>query len=253
MCLAAEVLCAATVVYAVDSDQDGVDDSIDVCCNTPADLTVDGEGRPIGDLDGDCDVDLDDMALLETAISSAQADLSDYASFQLNFTDPLEPSGACCAVPLNPVNDGTGRPIGGIPNIIISEINPNNFIEVFNSTNNATNLSAVAYQWCSPFQYRAVAVAIVVPAGGYAELPWPTITNAPDSGGQIILYTDSIGIFSDATKMLDFVCWGTGTGGRKFMAEDVNIGKWSGDCVAAIPAGGSLSRKPNTTGTSAAS
>jgi YVTN family beta-propeller protein len=44
----------------IDSDGDGVDDSIDVCCQTQAGVPVDAEGRPIGDLDQDCDVDLED-------------------------------------------------------------------------------------------------------------------------------------------------------------------------------------------------
>jgi hypothetical protein len=55
-----------------DTDGDGVDDAADVCDNTPADVLVDAEGRPRGDLDGDCDADLEDASL-----------------FQLGFTGPL--------------------------------------------------------------------------------------------------------------------------------------------------------------------
>jgi hypothetical protein len=53
------------VVSAYDSDGDGVDDHLDVCCATPTGKSVDEQGRPIGDLDGDCDVDLVDFAMLE--------------------------------------------------------------------------------------------------------------------------------------------------------------------------------------------
>ncbi len=53
------------VVSAYDSDGDGVDDHLDVCCATPEGRSVDEEGRPIGDLDGDCDVDLVDFGILQ--------------------------------------------------------------------------------------------------------------------------------------------------------------------------------------------
>ena len=79
----------------VDSDGDGVVDCVDVCpcthtllCSpsggapcppvcadlcpcTPAPGGVDAEGRPLGDLDGDCDVDL-----------------IDFQTFELNYTGP---------------------------------------------------------------------------------------------------------------------------------------------------------------------
>jgi len=54
---------AASPVWADDMDGDGVDDAIDVCNNTPPGIAVDAEGRPLGDIDLDCDNDLDDYAL----------------------------------------------------------------------------------------------------------------------------------------------------------------------------------------------
>ncbi|MGB2985997.1 MAG: Kazal-type serine protease inhibitor domain-containing protein [Phycisphaerae bacterium] len=59
----------ATIAIAWDSDGDGVDDSIDVCCNTPFGTPVDEEGRPVGDIDQDCDVDLEDYALLQASFT----------------------------------------------------------------------------------------------------------------------------------------------------------------------------------------
>ena len=77
------VLCAtAAPVWAVDTDGDGVDDAIDVCNNTPPGIPVDAEGRPLGDIDGDCDTDMDDFTL-----------------FQQSMTGPLDPIGACCYYP----------------------------------------------------------------------------------------------------------------------------------------------------------
>lgn len=46
-----------------DSDGDGVPNDIDACPNSSSDGGVDEQGRPLGDLDGDCDVDLFDYAV----------------------------------------------------------------------------------------------------------------------------------------------------------------------------------------------
>ena len=71
------VLCGAGApVWADDVDGDGVDDALDVCNNTPLGTAVDAEGRPLGDIDKDCDTDLDDFAL-----------------FQQGMTGPLAPPG----------------------------------------------------------------------------------------------------------------------------------------------------------------
>ncbi len=70
---------AVTPVWSDDTDGDGVDDAIDVCNNSPPGTAVDPEGRPLGDIDQDCDTDMDDFAL-----------------FQQGMTGPLAPLGACC-------------------------------------------------------------------------------------------------------------------------------------------------------------
>jgi len=61
-----------------DADGDGVEDALDVCCNTPAGTLVDAAGRPVGDLDADCDTDL-----------------NDYALFTQGFTGPLTEPAEC--------------------------------------------------------------------------------------------------------------------------------------------------------------
>jgi len=48
-----------------DCDQDGIEDVDDVCPCVAAPLGVDAFGRSLGDLDGDCDVDLDDYRILQ--------------------------------------------------------------------------------------------------------------------------------------------------------------------------------------------
>ena len=54
-----------------DIDDDGVLYETDVCDFTPAGVTVDSDGRPLGDIDKDCDTDL-----------------ADYGLFQQGFTGP---------------------------------------------------------------------------------------------------------------------------------------------------------------------
>jgi sulfatase modifying factor 1 len=73
---------AATMARAGDVDGDGVDDAFDVCNFTPAGAAVDAEGRPVGDLDLDCDTDLDDFTM-----------------FQQGFTDPVLPPPGTVRVP----------------------------------------------------------------------------------------------------------------------------------------------------------
>ena len=94
------VLCATTApAWAVDTDGDGVDDAIDVCDNTPAGIPVDAEGRPLGDIDGDCDTDMDDFTL-----------------FQQSMTGPLPPAVLIETVTIgNPGNAGelSGEGAGG--------------------------------------------------------------------------------------------------------------------------------------------
>ena len=65
----AAALCPIATLSAYDSDGDGVDDTLDVCCGTPVDTPVDDHGRPVGDLDRDCDVDLADFAVLQDAFT----------------------------------------------------------------------------------------------------------------------------------------------------------------------------------------
>ena len=68
-----------------DIDADGVQDAVDVCSNTPPGITVDGEGRPLADLDDDCDVDLSDFGVLQINFTG----LDDAALLQANLTGPL--------------------------------------------------------------------------------------------------------------------------------------------------------------------
>ncbi len=52
-----------------DFDGDGVADEFDDCPNTPAATLVDAAGRPMGDLDGDCDADLADFDIFSQSVT----------------------------------------------------------------------------------------------------------------------------------------------------------------------------------------
>lgn len=52
-----------------DPDEDGIAGCADVCPTSPAPGGVDGQGRPLGDLDFDCDVDLHDFAVLQVNVT----------------------------------------------------------------------------------------------------------------------------------------------------------------------------------------
>ncbi|MCB9849990.1 MAG: hypothetical protein H6817_04725 [Phycisphaerales bacterium] len=82
-------LSVAATARAVDSDGDGVDNAIDVCCDTPPGTLVDATGRPIGDFDLDCD-----------------NDLADFAIYEQGFTGPLVSVGACACTFHSQCDDG---------------------------------------------------------------------------------------------------------------------------------------------------
>ncbi|MEP0843651.1 MAG: hypothetical protein HRF43_13185, partial [Phycisphaerae bacterium] len=56
---------------AADGDGDGVPDELDVCPRTPPHIPVDAQGRPLADLDGDCEVNMSDANLFASCVSGA--------------------------------------------------------------------------------------------------------------------------------------------------------------------------------------
>jgi hypothetical protein len=155
----------------------------------------------------------------------------------------------CTEPSLDPVADATGT-----PDLIISEIDPGSFIEVFNTTSAPIALGAPStFQFCSPFTYQPLATlapGVVVAPGGYAQLPWPSAFDDTDAGGEIILFASSD--FGTNENIMDFVCWGTNPHSSR-MGQATAISKWSNACLGAITAGRSLQRVAATDGASAAS
>lgn len=155
------------------------------------------------------------------------------------------PDAIPCTSDLSPTDDGSGI----AADLVLSEIDPGNFIELYNSTSAPISLANVAHQLCSPFAYRALsqsAPEVTVAPGGFAQIPWPTnFTLDGDDAGEVMLYrTANFNVDSD---IIDYVCWGPARSpGRKSQAEAA--GKWVSDCADALPTGGSIERLASTDG-----
>ncbi len=138
------------------------------------------------------------------------------------------------------------------PALVISEIDPGTFIEIYNTTSADLPLTGTAYQLCSPFVYASLASlgpTVTVPAHGYAMLPWPGGFADTEAGGEVSLYTS--GAFGDPAAVMSFVCWGTNPHGTRKTTAEMG-GRWSGACAGAITAGRSIARRPGNTGSTAA-
>jgi hypothetical protein len=154
---------------------------------------------------------------------------------------------APCAGRLDPVDDGTNLRV----DLVISEIDPRHALELYNRTSAPVLLEKAPHWLVSPHRSASLAelgAGVVIPANGYARLPWPAGFIDGDSGGEILLYGGRD--FDDSQLIVDFVCWGTNPhASRKDQAEEV--GKWSGDCAPALSRG-AIHRRAFTAGTSAA-
>lgn len=133
---------------------------------------------------------------------------------------------------LDPLDDGSGA-FGaiGLPALVISEVNPGQYIEFFNTTG-ADIIFPSVYFLCSHFVYAQVAGT--VPAGGYATVLWPaSFTTAVDASGEMMLYDSSL--FGTSTDILDYIIWGNPAITRKTQATAV--GKWIGANAPSITGG----------------
>jgi hypothetical protein len=144
---------------------------------------------------------------------------------------------------LEPLDDGTE--FHPLPALVISEVDPGNHVELFNTTANDIVLPNI-YWLCSNLLYAQVAGT--VPAGGYLTVVWPAnFTRSNNTSGEMILYDSSDFLADD--DIMDYVIWGSPTFNRKGQA--IAVGKWVGANLTAL-AGGAVHRKIGVAGTVAA-
>jgi len=109
------VVAPCPVVLAGDLDGDGVDDSVDACCNTPLGVPVDAEGRPVGDLDRDCDADLDDFALFQASFTGPSECTAEVCDGQDNDCDCVIDNMGVLTCGIGPCYREVEACLGGVP------------------------------------------------------------------------------------------------------------------------------------------
>jgi hypothetical protein len=150
-----------------------------------------------------------------------------------------------CAEDLGTQDDGSSANETN-PNIVISEVDPGEFIELYNAGSGTVMLSATGYRWCNNRNYSTGFTAhnFTIPAGGRRVIEWPG-GNGSETNGDVSIYAN--GSFTIGSSILDYVCWGN-AGSPNRNSEANLVGKWSGNCADSIPAGGSLVRRANREG-----
>jgi hypothetical protein len=154
------------------------------------------------------------------------------------------PATAICATALTPIDDGTGL---DRQTLLLAEINPGDFVELFNNAPAEVDLGATVVHIASgavSVALSTVGTGVTIPAGGRATVTWPSaFTDVTEAGGEVVLYVDDT---RAANEIMSFVCWGTGGGTIKTDAEA--NGKWTtGACPLAL-VGGALHRNAATDG-----
>ncbi len=104
------------LAVALDVDEDGVPDEFDVCCNTAAGSVVDSTGRPYGDADADCDVDLADYAILTNNFTGPRP-----CSTEL--CDGIDNDCNCIVDDVPAISCGLGACFQQVPGCVNGEIN----------------------------------------------------------------------------------------------------------------------------------
>lgn len=148
---------------------------------------------------------------------------------------------------LAPVSDHTGV----LPDLVISELVPGSYIELFNTGRRGVPLSSAPHALCEDLACSLLAdlaPGAEVPPGGYARLPWPDLFSDSSVAGEAVLYADDL--LDSGVGILDYVCWGASP--PEHWSAAVGAGKWEGSCVPLLQEG-AISRFPGTTGASLSS
>lgn len=128
---------------------------------------------------------------------------------------PPDATPMCAAFTVTSDGSATGQAL------VITEVNPGDYIELYNNTAGALDLSASAIVVHSPpaGSLALSTTGITIPSGGFRTIAWPGAFTDTDAGGEILLYTDGAD-FTMGNKIIDFVPWGAAPGtSRQALAE----------------------------------
>lgn len=150
---------------------------------------------------------------------------------------------------LKPVSDGSGR-----QQLVLSEVAPGQFLELFNNTDADLVLADQSWGAASGsgrLVFTGDAGTVKVPARGYATVPWDAALKAERGNGELALYIGVTGDadFDVAEKLVGYVCWGDGDHLQRALAG--MAGKWDGACAAALT-GTAIRRLAEVSGAAAA-
>jgi len=160
-----------------------------------------------------------------------------------------------CSTTLTITSDGSDAAHQAL---IISEIDPGSAIELYNNSGATIDLGATQYALFSADNFALLAnlaPTTSIPAGGFANVGWPSAFTDTDAGGEIVLYINATmaSDFADGTKIGDFVCWGTNPHNSVKSLAETN-GKWtSAAACAGTLTMSAIQRLTSTTGLDATS
>ncbi|MCA9218428.1 MAG: hypothetical protein KDB27_35405, partial [Planctomycetales bacterium] len=117
-----------------------------------------------------------------------------------------------------------------IPEIIISEIVPGEYIELYNSRYYEIDLNDVSQVLVSGQHHVAISdlgQELSISARGYRQLPWPESMTATSQSGEFLLYRDNLSGFDVSWKIDDFVAWGDAVADSRIDLA-IEADKWYG-------------------------
>ena len=136
-----------------------------------------------------------------------------------------------------------------VPELIISEIVPGEYIEFYNSRYYEVDLGDLPQVLVSGNKHVAISdlgQRHTIGARGYERLAWPEGMIASSSSGEFVLFRDDADGFDASWKIDDFVAWGSAIDDSK-MDLAVAANKWYGPPDGTLDVG-AIQRIPGTIG-----
>lgn len=158
------------------------------------------------------------------------------------------PDAAPVCPALTPTTDGSGR-----QDLVISELRPGTFIELYNNTAAAINFPTSTFGLqAEAATYALSAEAGMIASHAYKTIAWPAAFAISDMNGEMGLF-QNIAMASDytvAANLVDYLCWGGNTPANLTFAQGAM--KWTASCTDELAAS-SIKRLVSTDGLAKAS